>query len=296
MLSLSPSMQAKLDRGASTFCSCWRLARRDGVVSGFTDHDRDIEFNGTLFRANTGLSASALESGLGFSPGTSEAAGALSDDALSEIALSNGLYDGASVETWLVDWSEPADRALLDVATIGEVKRGEFAFSAELRSAAHYFDQAQGRAFQRACSADLGDARCGVDLDSPPFRTTGAVASFDGGVMTADLAGAFVSGFFTGGALSFVGGVNAGARLTVKSHLQDGVRARFTFWTPPARAPLAGDAVSVAAGCDKSATTCQAKFANIANFRGFPHMPGNDRVIAYPSSQTPAMDGGSLFR
>ncbi len=43
-------------------------------------------------------------------------------------------------------------------------------------------------------------------------------------------------------------------------------------------------------------TTCRLKFDNIVNFRGFPHMPGNDRVIAYPSSLAPAMDGGSFFR
>ena len=58
MLSLSPSMQAKLDQRATTFCQCWRVARSDATVMGFTDHDRDLTFNGVTFRANTGLSAS----------------------------------------------------------------------------------------------------------------------------------------------------------------------------------------------------------------------------------------------
>jgi len=61
MLSLSPSMQAKLDQRATTFCHCWRVARSDATVMGFTDHDRDLTFNGVTFRANTGLSASQLE-------------------------------------------------------------------------------------------------------------------------------------------------------------------------------------------------------------------------------------------
>jgi uncharacterized phage protein (TIGR02218 family) len=289
-------MQAKLDQRASTFCNCWRLARKDGTIMGFTDHDRDLAFNGTLFRANTGLGATQIESGVGFAPGTSEAAGALQDDGLTEPDLLNGFYDGASVETWLVDWSDVADRALLDVATIGEVKRGEFAFSAELRSSAHVFDQQQGRAFQRACSADLGDARCKFDLTTPGFKATGAVVSHAGGVMIADLAAAFDAGFFTGGTLTFVSGANAGARAMVKSHRQEGSNATFAFWTRPARAIVAGDAIAVLAGCDKSPSTCQTKFANIVNFRGFPHMPGNDRVIAYPSSLAPTMDGGSFFR
>ncbi|MBM3552724.1 MAG: DUF2163 domain-containing protein [Alphaproteobacteria bacterium] len=296
MLSLSPSMQAKLDRRATTFCQCWRVSRNDSTVMGFTDHDRDLTFNSVTFRANTGLSASQIESGVGFAPGTGEAAGALSDESLTEADLLNGIYDGASVETWLVDWTDVADRALLDVATIGEVRRGEKAFSAELRSSAHLFDQQQGRAFQRNCSADLGDARCGFDLMAPGFHATGVVAAFAGGVIDIDLSQNFDSGFFSGGALNFTSGANQDARFTVKSHRQEELRATVTLWTSPGGAIIAGDEVLMTSGCDKSPTTCRLKFSNIVNFRGFPHMPGNDRVIAYPSTLAPAMDGGSFFR
>jgi uncharacterized phage protein (TIGR02218 family) len=296
MLSLSPSMQAKLDQRATTFCHCWRVSRGDAEVMGFTDHDRDLIFNGIAFRANTGLSASQLESSVGFAPGTGEAAGALSAESLTETDLSNGLYDGASVETWLVDWSDVADRVLLDIATIGEVRRGETAFSAELRSSAHLFDQQQGRAFQRSCSADLGDARCGLDLMAPGFHATGMVASFAGGVIDVDLSEIFDGGFYAGGALTFTSGANENARFAIKSHRQENLRASVTLWTSPGGAISSGDSVLMTAGCDKSPTTCRRKFGNIANFRGFPHMPGNDRVIAYPSALAPAMDGGSFFR
>lgn len=296
MLALTAAMQAKLNARATTFCHCWRLARHDGGVMGFTDHDRDIAFNGVTFRANTGLTASQLENGVGLAPGSAEAGGALTDDSLSEADLLNGLYDGAYVETWLVDWANVEDRILLDVATIGEVRRGEFAFSAELRSNAHHFDQQQGRTFQRGCSANLGDARCGVDLTASGFHATGSVVSFSGGVLIADISDPFDNAFFTGGALRFTGGANDGARLTVKSHRQDGLRASVTLWTPPASTIVAGDAIALTAGCDKSPSTCQAKFDSIVNYRGFPHMPGNDRVIAYPSALAPAMDGGSFFR
>lgn len=296
MRSASVSMQAKLDARVSTFCTCWRLARRDGVVMGFTDHDRDLSFNATLFRANSGLTATQVESALGFAPGNSEAAGALQSDGITHGDLLNGAYDGASVEIWLVDWSDAADRVLLDVATIGETRRGEFAFSAELRSSAHYFDQQQGRSFQRACTADLGDARCGFDLETMGFTAQGAAASFAGGVLAVDLAAPFDAGFFTGGALTFTSGANAGARFAIKSHRQDAARAFVALWNAPAKDAVAGDAVSLTAGCGKAPSMCQTKFDNIINYRGFPHMPGNDRVIAYPSSLAPAMDGGSFFK
>jgi uncharacterized phage protein (TIGR02218 family) len=59
--------------------------------------------------------------------------------------------------------------------------------------------------------------------------------------------------------------------------------------------PLAaGDTFTVTAGCDKHFDTCVAKFNNAVNFRGFPHIPGNDFVVRYPVSGEPGHDGGSL--
>ena len=42
-----------------------------------------------------------------------------------------------------------------------------------------------------------------------------------------------------------------------------------------------GDQFSLLPGCDKSFAQCKAKFANSANFRGFPHLPGNDAAYSY---------------
>jgi uncharacterized phage protein (TIGR02218 family) len=296
MRAVTPSMQAKLDASVSTFCNCWRLARKDGTVMGFTDHDRDLVFAGVVFRADSGLSATQAEASLGLAIGSGEALGALRSDGIDEADLANGLYDGASVEIWLVDWSNVEDRLLIDAATIGEVRRSEFAFSAELRSLAHLFDQPHGDSFQRGCSADLGDARCKVDVSTAAFRASGVVVEASGGAFVASLSGVFDDDFFTGGRLTFNSGANSGARATIKSHRRAGDDASLALWAPLAAEVAPGDAFALAAGCDKAAETCQGKFANIVNFRGFPHMPGNDLVIAYPSAAAPTMDGGSLFR
>lgn len=296
MRAISPSMQAKLDRRASTLCNCWRLSRNDGVVMGFTDHDRDLTFNNVVFHARSGMTASEIESCVGFAAVAAEVVGALQADSLTEDALLNGLYDGASIEIWLVDWTNVEDRLLLEIATIGEVTRSEFSFSAELRSSAHYFDQQRGGAFQRSCLADLGDPQCKFNVTTPGFSTTGVVVSNTGELIVADLTGAFRAGFFAEGRLTFSSGANAGASVSVKSHSQSGLRASFTTWTRFGSAISVGDRFAVVAGCDKSPDSCRSKFDNLINFRGFPHMPGNDRVIAYPSSLAPTMDGGSFFR
>jgi uncharacterized phage protein (TIGR02218 family) len=49
--------------------------------------------------------------------------------------------------------------------------------------------------------------------------------------------------------------------------------------------PIApGDGFTVSAGCDRRFASCRDRFANTVNFRGFPHMPGNDFALSYPSS------------
>jgi uncharacterized phage protein (TIGR02218 family) len=106
---------------------------------------------------------------------------------------------------------------------------------------------------------------------------------------------AYASGFFTGGRLTFANGNNAGASCQVKDHVLTGAHASFLLWTPLAHPVAPGDGFTVTAGCDKTLTTCRYKFNNVANHRGFPHMPGNDVIISYPNSNDPIFDGRSLF-
>ena len=57
--------------------------------------------------------------------------------------------------------------------------------------------------------------------------------------------------------------------------------------------PQPGDAFTIVAGCDKRFATCKAKFANPLNFRGFPHLPGNDAAYGYVTAGVP-FDGKAL--
>lgn len=290
MRSLDPAFAAHVAGEATTLCHCWRVLRRDGVAMGFTDHDLDLNVAGFVYAARTGLEAASAETSLGFAVGGSEISGALSADALNEADLANGAYDGASVEAWLVNWADPSQRLLLEVSTIGQVKRSEYAFTAELRTLAHEFDQERGRLYQAVCSADLGDGRCRAALSAPAFVLSATVVGGDGAAtFTADIS-AYASGWFTGGAIVFTSGANQGARAGVKRQSGDSI----FLWEPLALPLAAGDAFTLTAGCDKSFATCGAKFANQDNYRGFPHIPGNDHILAYPTQGDSALDGGSL--
>src|SRR5947209_301089 len=123
MRTLPPGLAAHIGQGATTLCHCWKLVRRDGGVAGFTDHSRDLVFDGVTFAARTGLEAAEVTAELGFAIGGGEVSGALVSAGITEDDLASGLYDAASVETWLVNWSAPDERLLLDLAAIGEIRR-----------------------------------------------------------------------------------------------------------------------------------------------------------------------------
>jgi hypothetical protein len=174
---LPPALQSHLDTGATTLAWCWRLTRRDGTRLGFTDHDRDLAFDGTTFAAATGFTATEIKDAVGLSVDNLEVESALSADSLNEDDLAAGLFDDAGIEIWRVNWADTAQRVLMRSGSIGEVRRSGPAFAAEVRGLAHYLQQPKGRLFQYGCDADLGDARCTVDLTASAFRGIAPTAS-----------------------------------------------------------------------------------------------------------------------
>lgn len=276
---LGAALEAHLSSGATTLCWCWRLTRKDGAALGFTDHDRDIVFEGTTFEASAGFTASEIKDGVGLSVDNLDVTGALSSDHLNEADLAAGRFDDAGVEIFRVNWEDPSQRVLMRSGSLGEVHRSASGFTAEVRGLAHYLQQPKGRMYQLACDADLGDARCTVNLGSPSFHGNGAISSVASArrFIVSGL-NAFSHDVFTRGLLTFTAGPAAGQKIEVKAHAKIAGVVTLELWAPAEGPPGAGDTFSITAGCDKRIETCKARFSNADNFRGFPSMPGNDFV------------------
>jgi uncharacterized phage protein (TIGR02218 family) len=292
MRNVPAGLAAHLTSGATTLCNCWRIARRDGIVLGFTDHDENLIFDGTLFRAGTGFEGTEIESRFGLAATGSELHGALSDESISENDLLCGKYDAARVELFLVDWSNVENRLLQRTGDIGEIRREGAAFAVEIRGLAHQLDQERGRIFAGSCDADLGDTRCKIDLDDSAFRGSGTVASVQGAALfSVSGLDEFEDDWFTRGKLLWSMGANAGLAVEIKAHRNEDGVITLSLWQTPPNAIAEGDTFSVTAGCDKRFETCREKFANTLNFRGFPHLPGNDFVVSYAVPGEPGHDG-----
>ncbi len=286
------SLIAHLATGHTLIARAWALTRRDGMVLGFTDHDRDLTFGGMTFHAGAGLTARALEQVTGLAVDNSEAVGALRDAGLTEGDIMAGRYDGADLQIWEVNWADVTQRRLIFRGSLGEITRAGGAFRAELRGLSEPLNQPGGRVYHAACSAMLGDARCRFDLDTPGYSAEVPLLAAPAPqrlrvAPVADIA----AGWLAHGRLVVHSGAAEGlVGLIREDRAVDGAR-ELTLWAS-LRAPLApGDMLRLEAGCDRQAATCRQKFDNMLNFQGFPHIPGEDWLTTYPKAGQPNQGG-----
>lgn len=161
-------MTARIESGAAMLCHVWVLRRIDGAELGFTDHDRDVVVEGVICRAASGWTAGAEDSAVGLSAGSAVVAGGLDDAAISDADVEAGLFDGAAVALWRVDWDRPDLKIRLWTATLARIRREGVGFTAELDGPLAKLERVVGRTYGRDCDAVLGDGRCGVDLEAFP--------------------------------------------------------------------------------------------------------------------------------
>ena len=187
MRQIPEELADRIESGAATLCHAWLLTRTDGVMAGFTDHDRDLVIDGVACRAVSGWTVGASDAGVGFAAGSAAAAGVLDDEGIREADIDAGRYDRAEIALWRVDWRRPDLRVRLWVARLARIRREGEAFTAELEGPLAALERVVGRTYGRDCDAVLGDSRCRVELTAFPGavcdkRWATCVGSFANGV------------------------------------------------------------------------------------------------------------------
>jgi len=289
----SDEFKTHLASGATTLCRTWAIMRSDGAVFGFTDHDVNLTFEGITFKADSGLTAMALAQSTGLAVDNTEAIGALRDAAIKEADIEAGRFDGAEVRAWLVNWADVSQREMQFRGSIGELRRTNGAFTAELRGLTEALNRPLGRVYQKPCSAVLGDRACAFDLTAAGYFAELAVEAVEERqVFRFDALTGFDDAWFARGRLIGQSGACVGLSGMVKRDYFDEQTRVIELWAPM-RAPIvAGDMIRLEAGCDKRMETCRLKFNNIANYQGFPDLPGDDWTVV-PPSQSGISGGGS---
>jgi uncharacterized phage protein (TIGR02218 family) len=286
MIDIPAALQARLDAGVTTLAWCWVLTRADGLTLGFTDHDQALSVAETACEPASGFTAGSARVEAGTSPARAAVFGALNSQRITDADLDNGLWDRASVKLYRVDWSEPSLFFQTFTGELGAVSRSATGFEAEVSGLSARLNARIGRVFSKRCDAELGDGRCGVDLEAGGFVhtvTVSAVLSASGVELTG--AGAEAEGAFKLGQLTWLTGDNAGSRHRVRVDRVTGSTRVVELDPAPAKTPGIADTARLTAGCDKRFETCRDRFANAVNFRGCPHMPGNDLMLRHAGSE-----------
>lgn len=254
----------------------WLLHRADGVALGFTSHDRDVAIDGLVLRSSPGMAPTTITESLGLEYDGLELKAALTADAISNNDLMAGRWDGAQLQVFLFDWTDPdAGMRPLAHGELGAVSLGDEGFTAELIGPTRQLDKAVVPATSPGCRARFCDAACG--LSGARFQHIGLVLA-DGAIVTCDGEWPVPADNLVHGSLRWLGGANCGLTSDIiaasDTHVELAQAPYFAVEMPVR--------VALFEGCDKRLGTCATRFGNVLNFRGEPYLPGNDLLTRFP--------------
>ena len=263
---------------ATTLTTCVKITRRDTTVEGYTAHDQQLTVSGVDYEPSAGFFPSAAERTSSMRPDNQEILGIIDSVNLSEGDLLAGVYDGARVEIFVVDWTDTASGPVgyLLVGFLGSVTVVGSQYRVEFVSIESELQKPLGRVIALRCDADLGDARCGYTLVADSGTVTSVTPSTAKRVFI-DTSLTAADGHYDGGAVTWTSGPNSGRTMDVKTYTA--AADTVELYEPMPDAIAAGHAYDITQGCDKVFSTCRDTFSNEVNFRGFPFVPGVSDLI-----------------
>lgn len=261
---------------ATAWTTCLKITRTDGAMLGLTELDRPIVIDGVEYRSAAGYTPTTYSSGDGLAVDNADVEGLLDVAGVAREDIRAGLYDLAEIELFVWDWETSTRVKLLASGHWGECTLYQGRYVAEFRSLAQKLQQTVGRIYTAACDAELGDARCHVNVTA--LKVTGTITGQTSRLQVVDTARTEADGYWRGGLLKFTSGANSGRSYELRTSLASG---HLTLLLPLAYDTVAGDTYTLAPGCDKSLDTCRDRYSNSVNFQGFPHVPGTMEILRF---------------
>jgi uncharacterized phage protein (TIGR02218 family) len=280
---VSPELLAAIISEAATLTACILISPETTDPVGFTAHDEDITFGGHTYYADPGLSPTEMAAAIGYSVDNLEIKGAFDEGLVKKADALGGVFDDAAYSIFVLDFENPSYGSMtVQRGTIGNVGAPDDKFSFELRSLSQKLQQNRGELTQPLCRADIFDDRCHLD-PSANHPTLHIPYRYEGVAVTEVLsrfafkvtipAVTIPADYFEAGLLVWTGGVNAGQRSEVKTHVVTGDVHTITLQEPTYQAFADGDTLTVRKGCRKTMPACL-EVENVANKRSEDYLPG----------------------
>jgi uncharacterized phage protein (TIGR02218 family) len=291
MKTIGASLLAHMQGATTTLTLLVKVTRADAQVFGLTGHDRPIFYppglTGVLYQ--TGAAApelAAIVRSAGVNVDNSEIEGAI-NDIVTVDDIEAGDWRAARLEIMRVNWNDLSmGHELIGVGELGQASHDNRAFKVEFMGRTHKLGRIITRHYLPTCDADLGDARCGVDIEALAINGTVSAVT-DNRVFTGTHTGSpssWVADYHTFGKIVWLTGLNVGRSMEIRQNDAAGV---FTLQLGMKRVIAIGDTFRAYPGCNKLKKTaagvyggdCVVKFNNAINFRGFDEIPGIDKII-----------------
>jgi hypothetical protein len=166
MKTIPGDLRTHIDGIVTTLATIWKIVRTDEVELFFTDHDKNITFDGDVYLASTGYSRTAVANNVGLAVGNIDVSGIFSEGGLTEEELRAGLYDYADIYMMLINWVDTSQGVLkLRRGKLGEVSSNPQGFyQAELRSLTQLLSQNIVKSYTAECRTDLGSIECKIPI------------------------------------------------------------------------------------------------------------------------------------
>ncbi len=260
-----------------TIARCWKITRTDSVVLGFTDHDQDIVYDGTTYEALSSGSMTNIEANDNLAADNLNFEMVLNSEKITKTDVIAGRYEKAKMWIFEVNYESLADgHVTLAYGYIGEITLHDTYINAEFRSLSQLLQNNIGRVYLPTCDAKFCDSRCGLTESS--YTTPATVTAITDRSEFSIAATAGGSTDYINGRVEFTSGDNDGLSMEIKQ------------WTSTIKLVLpmpfnitVGDTFNMIEGCKKTKDECKNRFNNLVNFRGFPDVPGVDKMLQYPS-------------
>lgn len=287
MLTFDENLDCLKNLTTHRHATLWKIVRRDNVTFRFTDHDGKLTYNEEVYTPSGGWNASARRKRDSLGGQDFEATGIISSSTVTTEDLRKGLYDGAAIYEYLVDWRYPWAGAFRTAKYfISSIRYNGREWYVTLEGLTQKLKHRVGGVYGRGCRHVLGSVGCGVAISDYTYRSAAVVSvSSDRLEFTAEHASfaGLAADWFNFGALEWTAGGNSGVQSEVEdSHAALGTQVYFDLRLQTPADINVGDTFTVKAGCDKTFATCSSKFDNVINFGGFHLIPGPDKLLVSP--------------
>lgn len=171
MRTISAAFKTYLESGNLTDAHLWLITLTNGTIYAFTDHDEDIIFGGHTYLARSGFTPSNVAASYALNVDNMEVQGMLSSPTITEADVLSGLWDGAVVTLYLVNYADLTMGSMyLCSGVLGNIKTSLSYFTAELRGSMQKLQLNMLEYHSPSCRATLGDTRCKVNLATYTFN------------------------------------------------------------------------------------------------------------------------------